>query len=69
MSVQRIQTVAPFGIESPEMLALNAVCEAAALPFLAPTVAVSGVTTFSPGTFVHVPLVGSVAFVLYAKLS
>ena len=51
------------------MLALSAACEAAALPFLAPTVAVSGVTTFSPGTFVHVPLVGSVAFVLSAKLS
>jgi hypothetical protein len=51
------------------MLALNVVREAAALPNLAPTVAVSGVTKFSPPTPVHVPVSRLVAFVLYSKLS
>src|SRR2546423_12360347 len=44
VSFQRIQNVAPLGILNPLMVELRAVRSAAALPFLAPVVAVSGVT-------------------------
>ena len=68
VSVQRIQMVAPGGMLT-VMEAPRAVLSAAALPFLAPTVAVSGVTKLRAGTPAQVPLTRSVAVVLYSKLS
>src|SRR4051794_34436390 len=43
-SAQRIQNSAPAGIDSDEIVALSTVLSAAALPFFAPAVTVSGVT-------------------------
>src|SRR5690242_10444115 len=65
VSVQRIQNVVPAAMFSPLMVELNGVRSGATLPFLAPVVAVSGVTKFSAATPVHVPVVRLVALVLY----
>src|SRR5438045_3732628 len=56
VSFQRIQKVAPLAIESELKVVESAVRSAAALPFLAPVVAVSGVTKLSAATPVHVPV-------------
>src|SRR4051794_26241040 len=69
VSFQRIQNVAPLGMLRDETVEESAVRSAAALPFLAPAVAVSGVTKFSAATFVQVPVTRSVALVLYSKLT
>ncbi len=68
VSVQRIQNVAPFAIESAGTDELIAVRFAAAFPSLAPTVAVTGVTKFSAATPVQAPVTRSVALRLYSKL-
>ena len=65
VSVQRIQKVAPFAMLSPVIVLLIAVRSAAAFPFFAPVVTVSGVTKFSADTLVQVPVVKLVASVLY----
>src|SRR3954469_16829486 len=67
VSVQRMKNVAPFGIDT-VIVVERAVRSAAALPFFAPAVTVSGVTKLSAGTPVYVPVERSVAFVLYSKL-
>src|SRR5436305_1453048 len=67
VSFQRIQKVAPLGMLKEEIVEESAVRSAAALPFLAPVVAVSGVTKFKAATPVQVPVTRSVAFVLYSK--
>ena len=67
MSVQRIQKVAPLAMLSAGIVDESAVRSAAALPFFAPAVAVSGVTKLSAATFVQVPVTRSVAFRLYSK--
>src|SRR3954465_5768460 len=67
VSFQRIQKVAPLGIDRAEIVDESAVRSAAALPFLAPVVAVSGVTKFRAATLVQVPVTRSVALVLYSK--
>src|SRR4051794_3489384 len=53
-SLQRIQKHVPSGIFKPVIVDASAVRSAAALPFLAPLVTVSGVTKFNAVTFVHV---------------
>ena len=68
ISVQRIQNVAPLAMLKPGIIEESAVRSAAALPFLAPTVTVSGVTKLSGAWLVQVPVVRSVALVLYSKL-
>src|SRR6185436_19512719 len=66
-SFQRIQNVAPLAMLSEEIVEESAVRSAAALPFFAPVVAVSGVTKLRAATLVQVPVTRSVAFVLYSK--
>ena len=68
MSFQRIQKVAPLAMLEREIVEESAVRSAAALPFLAPAVAVSGVTKLRAATPVQVPVTRSVALVLYSKL-
>src|SRR4051794_24922484 len=60
-SFQRIQKVAPLAMLSAETVEESAVRSAAALPFLAPAVTVSGVTKLRAATFVQVPVTRSVA--------
>src|SRR3978361_1530593 len=55
-SVQRIQKVAPLGVLKLEIVDERAVRSAAALPFLAPVVAVTGVTKLRAATPVQVPV-------------
>src|SRR3954466_3854374 len=67
VSFQRIQKVAPVAMLKDETVDERAVRSAAALPFLAPAVTVSGVTKLSAATFVQVPVTRSVALRLYSK--
>src|SRR5260370_799117 len=67
-SVQWIQKVAPLAMFKELIVELMAVRSAAALPFLAPTVTVSGVVKLSAATATQVPTVTLVAFRLYSKL-
>src|SRR4051794_25771929 len=61
VSFQRIQKVAPLAMLSDVIVEESAVRSAAALPFLAPVVTVSGVTKLRAATFVQVPVTRSVA--------
>src|SRR4051794_31569802 len=66
-SFQRIQKVAPLGMLSELIVLERAVRSAAALPFLAPAVTVSGVTKLSAATLIQVPVTRSVELRLYSK--
>src|SRR5437588_9718644 len=68
-SVQRIQKVAPSGMLREPIVDEMAVRSAAALPFLAPMVTVSGVVKLSAATPVQAPVLRAVAFKLYSKRS
>src|SRR5436305_1225782 len=67
VSFQRIQKVAPLAMLSDVIVEESAVRSAAALPFLAPVVAVSGVTKLRAATPVQGPVTRSVACRLYSK--
>src|SRR3954468_474057 len=67
VSFQRIQNVAPLAMLSDVIVEESAVRSAAALPFLAPAVTVSGVTKLRAATFVQVPVTRSTALRLYSK--
>jgi len=67
MSFQRIQNVAPSAMARPVIGDVSETRLAAALPSLAPVVAVLGVMKSSASTSVHVPVVSEVASVLYWK--
>ena len=66
-SSQRMQKLAPLAIDRLPMVSLRAVRLAAALPSLAPVVAVFGVLKFSVATLVQAPVVNEVALRLYSK--
>src|SRR3954449_9360343 len=67
VSFQRIQNVAPLARLRDVIVEESAVRSAAAFPFLAPAVTVSGVTKLRAATFVQVPVTRSVALRLYSK--
>ena len=64
-STQRRQNVLPTGIETLLIVAAKSWRLPAALPSLAPTVAVLGVLKSSPSTSTQVPVVSEVALRLY----
>ena len=68
-SFQRRQNVAPLAMFRPLMVAASVVRLPTALPSLAPTVAVLGVTKSSALTSTQVPVVSEVASRLYWKSS
>ena len=66
-SFQRTQNVPPLAIDTLLIVELSATRFAAALPSLAPVVAVTGVMKSSAFTSTHAPVVSDVALRLYWK--